>query len=605
MRPFDMFFDPHVGQRGRWIIYSALIGTVSGVGAILFDFIFHWAQRIFLGGIGTFIPPGTGIEGGAGHGPETPWLLPVSLVVGGLISGALVFFIAPEAEGHGTDAVIKSFHHLRGKIRKRVPFVKTIASAITIGSGGSAGREGPIAQIGAGFGSYLADLLKLSNHDRRILMMSGVAGGIGSIFRAPLGAAFFAAEVLYSRPDFEYEVLLPGLISAITGYSIYSSYAGWGTLFDTPTIEFHEPHHLLMYALLGLFCALVGNLYPKILYGFRDRVFKPMPIPVWTKPAVGGLILGLISVYFPQALGMGYGYLQNAIAGHYAISFLLLFAAVKIIATSLTISSGGSGGVFGPSLVIGGALGAAFGQAAASYLPNAAPLPAACVLVGMGGFFAGVAKVPFASVIMVMELTGSYGLLVPSLLVATLTYLLTPPKTKLYENQLPSRTDSPAHFGSFAIDILRQSRVQDSWQPGDRDGLRTISDEATLESLVELASESRQNIFPVIDRDGRLVGELSIEDVRRGLLSEEPNEDTSVRGLMKKVVGPLLPTDDLARAAQLLASRQTGSVIVVRSRERAELLGLFTRNDLVVAYGKHMETMHQHRPEGPPRIQPF
>lgn len=605
MRPFDLFFDPNVGQRGRWIFYSALIGTVSGLGAILFDFAFHWAQHFFLGGIGTFIPPGTGIEGGAGHGPVTPWMLPLSLVAGGLISGALVFFIAPEAEGHGTDAVIKSFHHLRGKIRKRVPVVKAIASAITIGSGGSAGREGPIAQIGAGFGSFLADLLKLSNHDRRIMMMAGVAGGIGSIFRAPLGAAFFSAECLYSKPEFEYEVLLPGLISSITGYSIYSSYAGWGTLFDTPPIEFHEPHHLLMYALLGIFCALVGNLYPKILYGFRDRVFNPLPIPTWTKPAFGALILGLGAVYFPQALGMGYGYLQEAIAGHYTISFLLLFALVKIVATSLTIASGGSGGVFGPSLVVGGALGAAFGQAAMIYLPNAAPLPAACILVGMGGFFAGVAKVPFASVIMVMELTGSYGLLVPSLLVATLTYILTPPKTKLYENQLPSRTDSPAHFGSFALDILRQSRVEDSWQAWKKAELHTVSDEATLESLVEVASESEQNVFPVVDRDGRLVGELSIEDVRRGLLSDEPNEDTNVRGLMKKVIGPLLPTDDLARAAQLLASRQTGSIIVVGSRERAEILGLFTRNDLVVAYGKHMESMHQHRGEGPPGIQPF
>src|SRR5262249_18718244 len=154
-----------------------------------------------------------------------------SLVIGGLISGALVFGLAPEAEGHGTDAVIKAFHHLRGKIRRRVPVVKAIASAITIGSGGSAGREGPIAQIGAGFGSFRADLVKCQNRDRRTMMMAGVAGGIGSIFRAPLGAALFSAEVLYTEPEFEYTVLLPGLISAITGYAIYSSYAGWGFLF--------------------------------------------------------------------------------------------------------------------------------------------------------------------------------------------------------------------------------------------------------------------------------------------------------------------------------------------------------------------------------------
>ena len=168
-RPFGFFRDPHLGRRARWILYSALIGTVSGLGAILFDQMFRLAQRLLLEGIGHFRPPASGMEGGAGWGPLMPWLLPLSLVVGGLISGALVYGLAPEAEGHGTDAVIRSFHHLRGKIRRRVPLVKSLASAITIGSGGSGGREGPIAQVGAGFGSFLADVLNLRNEDRHTM----------------------------------------------------------------------------------------------------------------------------------------------------------------------------------------------------------------------------------------------------------------------------------------------------------------------------------------------------------------------------------------------------------------------------------------------------
>jgi CIC family chloride channel protein len=433
-----------------------LIGIVSGVGAILFDLLFHLSQWALLGKIGRFSPPGAPLEGGEAFGPDNVWLLPVSLAVGGLVSGVLVYFLAPEAEGHGTDSVIKSFHHQLGKVRKRVAPIKAISSAITIGSGGSAGREGPIAQIGASFGSFLGTLLKLTYHDRRILMMAGMAGGIGSIFRAPLGASFFAAEVLYSKPEFEYEVLLPGLISAITGYSIYSSYAGWGYLFDVPEISFHEPRHLPIYAVLGVACALLGAIYPKFFYFVRDHIFKPMPGPAWIKPAIGATALGLIAVAFPQALGMGYGYVQQAIEGSLTIQFLLLFAAIKIVATSLTISSGGSGGVFGPSLVIGAALGAAFGQGFAELIPGWAPEPAACVMVGMGGFFAGVAKTPFAAVIMVMEMTGSYGLLVPSLLVAATAYLCLPLAVRLYENQVPARPDSPAHTGSFATDILRQ-----------------------------------------------------------------------------------------------------------------------------------------------------
>jgi CIC family chloride channel protein len=191
--PFGIFLDPQFRKQGRWILHSVLVGLVAGVGAILFDLVFRGCQRVFLEGIGRFVPPGSGIEGGPGHSPEVIWLLPVALVLGGLVAGALVFGFAPEAEGHGTDAVIHSFHRLRGKIRRRVPLVKALSSAVTIGSGGSAGREGPIAQIGAGFGSWLADVLKLDNRGRRILMMAGVAGGIGAIFRAPLGAAFFSS----------------------------------------------------------------------------------------------------------------------------------------------------------------------------------------------------------------------------------------------------------------------------------------------------------------------------------------------------------------------------------------------------------------------------
>jgi chloride channel protein, CIC family len=589
-RPFGIFFDPTLGRTGRWIVYSALIGVVSGVGAILFDLAFRASQWILLEKVGHFLPPASGMEGGPGYAPQIPWLLPLALVIGGLISGALVFGFAPEAEGHGTDAVIYAFHHLRGKIRRRVPFIKAVASAVTIGSGGSGGREGPIAQIGAGFGSFLADFLKLRNQDRRIMMMAGVAGGIGSIFRAPLGAAFFAAEVLYSEPEFEYLALLPGLISSITGYCIYCTYAGWGFLFNVPTISFHQPRQLPVYALLGVVCALVGVIYPKVFYGIRDRFFHPLPIPTWTKPAVGALILGITAVVFPQSLGMGYGYIQQVIQGSFTIKFLLVFAAMKILSTSLTISSGGSGGVFGPSLVIGGALGAAFGRAAAVYLPGLAPDPVACTMVGMGGFFAGVAKVPFASVIMVMEMTGSYGLLVPSLLVAAIAYLLLPVGVKLYENQVPSRSESPAHLGSFAVDVLKVTLVRDSWEWA-RQAVRTVSEEASLTSLVELASSSAQNLFPVVDPSGKLVGELSIDDLRRALVEEGGKDQMKVHDLMHEVVGPLVPDDDLATAARLLAQRQTDSLTVVRSREEGEVLGIFSRRDLIVAYGKGMNRL--------------
>jgi CIC family chloride channel protein len=595
--PFGLFRDPQVGRRGRWILYSALIGTVAGIGAILFDLVFHAAQFLLLGKLGRFRPAGTGLEGGEGFGPENIWLLPVSLIVGGLISGALVHGLAPEAEGHGTDAVIRSFHHLRGKIRKRVPVIKAISSAITIGSGGSAGREGPIAQIGAGVGSYLGTLLKLTYHDRRILMMAGMAGGIGSIFRAPLGAAFFSAEVLYRKPEFEYEVLLPGLISAITGYSIYSTYAGWGFLFDVPDLDFHEPRHLLLYVALGVACAATGWLWPKVFYGVRDRVFKPMPVPAWSKPAIGAAMLGGIALLFPEALGMGYGTIQQAIEGSRTVQFLLIFAAVKVLATSLTISSGGSGGVFGPSLVIGGALGAAFGELANAYVPGLAPPTAACIMVGMGGFFAGVAKTPFAAVIMVMEMTGSYGLLVPSLLVAAIAYLCLPLAVSLYENQVGSRVDSPAHLGSFAVDVLKLVRVGDAF--GTRP-TESLNERTTLDEMVERAAGSRQFVYPVVDDAGRLTGEVSLDEIRRALLTEAPGNLVIVRDLMRTDIEPLCPHDDLATAAARLTDNEHDAISVVESLDSRRVLGTLSRRELILTYGRQMERLRPtDRHDGP------
>lgn len=298
-------------------------------------------------------------------------------------------------------------------------------------------------------------------------------------------------------------------------------------------------------------------------------------------------MLGAIAFFFPQALGMGYGYIQQAIHGAYPIGFLLLFVAIKILATSLTISSGGSGGVFGPSLVIGGALGAAFGQAAAIYLPGLAPDPVASTMVGMCGFFAGVAKVPFASVIMVMEMTGSYGLLVPSLLVAAIAYLFLPVGIRLYENQLPSRSLSPAHQGSLAADLLRGATVEDCWEP-ESGGPQTVDENASLDSIAELAS-STWSFVPVVDGTGRLAGELFLDELRRALLAGTDRDRVAVRDLMHSVSRPLFPQDDLATAARLLAERKNDGVTVVRSREGCQVLGTFTRGDLIAAYERKMK----------------
>ncbi|RLC56526.1 MAG: chloride channel protein, partial [Chloroflexi bacterium] len=263
----------------KWVILGALIGAVAGFGAIVFFEAIEIAGDLLLGELAGVHPP---LPAGEGDTLVTEigrrWMIPVVLVIGGLLSGIIVYTFAPEAEGHGTDAAIDAFHERGGRIRRLIPPVKIIASAITIGSGGSAGREGPTAQIAAGFGSWLGDVFRLTPEDRRILVAVGIGAGVGAIFKAPLGGAILAAEILYIR-DFEVSALIPGFIASVIGYSIFAAYAGWAPVFgDISDLEFNQPEELVWYAVLGVAAGLVGIAYTRGFYATRDA-FKRLKIP--------------------------------------------------------------------------------------------------------------------------------------------------------------------------------------------------------------------------------------------------------------------------------------------------------------------------------------
>ncbi len=396
----------------KWLLISTLIGLVAGVGAIAFYVAIHFASNTFLGGIVGYFPPNPAGEGtmhvmsfwASAH----PWLLPVVTTAGGLVAGIIVFTLAPEAEGHGTDAAIAAFHE--GKpIRARIPLVKLVASAITIGTGGSAGREGPAAQISAGFGSLLATALRLDAQDRRIALATGIGAGIGAIFRAPLGGAVLAAEILY-KDDLEVEAIVPALMASIIGYSVFGAWSGWNPIFSTPSnLAFSSPPQLLYYVALGLLCGLVGVLYARGFYGLT-HIFHRIPLPRWIKPGIGGLLVGLIGLVLPQALGMGYGWVQISMgSGLLAIPLwvILLLPFAKIATTGLTVGSGGSGGIFGPGMVIGGMLGAVVWRLCYHVLPGVPDTPGPFVIVGMMALFGGIAHAPLAVMLMVAEMTGN------------------------------------------------------------------------------------------------------------------------------------------------------------------------------------------------------
>ncbi|MCF6285850.1 MAG: chloride channel protein, partial [Candidatus Hydrogenedentes bacterium] len=410
----------------RFLFLCVIVGVVAGLGATAFFLLLEFTRFIFLEQLAGFHPEGPGGEAPLfqhSDGALRPWVLFALPAVGGLVSGIIIYRYAPETAGHGTDAAIESYHFHDGRVRKRVPFIKAITAAITIGTGGSAGREGPIAQIGAGFAATLGNALGLTGHERRTLMAAGMAAGIGAIFHAPLAGALFAAEVLYKDMDLEHEVLIPAFISSVTAYSIFCMFFGWEPIFVTPDFVFDHPIQLLPYGALAVTMALCASLYVYCFYGVHNR-FEALRVPNYLKPAIGGVVVGLISLVAPRALGAGYGIVQQAIDHELTVPVLLGLALCKIATTSFSVGSGGSGGVFGPALVIGGAVGGVVGLTAEQVFPAADIQAGAFVIVGMAGFFAAAANTPISTIIMVSEMTGNFNLLVPSMLVCILAYLL-------------------------------------------------------------------------------------------------------------------------------------------------------------------------------------
>jgi CIC family chloride channel protein len=453
----------------RLIFCSIILGVAGAMAAQIFNFCLSLAQRYLLTGLAGYTPPGLPNEGGSlqvvvGH--YGLWLIPAVTTLGGLLSGLIVYTLAPEAEGHGTDAAVKAFHEFKGYIRARVPPIKTIASAITIGSGGSAGKEGPTAQIAAGIGSLLGNLFRLDEHERRWMMLAGMAAGLSAIFRSPLGTAIFSVEVLYGTMELESRALAYCGIAAVVAYAINSSIVGPKPIFQLPAnLGTWSPPDLLFFALLGIVAGLVAALLPWVFYRTRD-LFHRLPIWPHLKPALGGLLLGLLALALPQVLGGGYGWMQMAIDHRLPVLLLIFMALGKILALSLTIGSGGSGGVFAPCLYVGTMLGAAVATGLNHLLPHVSLDVHSFAIVGMAAFFAGAARVPLATMMMVLEMTGGYELLVPALLAVLLCFLiegLLTQKAKypsLYEAQVPTRAESPAHHHRFlhtAIKLLKSS----------------------------------------------------------------------------------------------------------------------------------------------------
>jgi CIC family chloride channel protein len=579
-----------IAHAGKWTLYFVLIGVIAGLGSIVFHYLCLLGAHYFMDCIAGYRPPSPGGENHLLLPTSTPFnrmMLLFLPALGGLVSGWLVYTYAPEAEGHGTDAAIDAYHRKGGFIRSRVPIIKTIASALTLTTGGSGGREGPIAQIGAGFGSFLATVLKLSDRERRIMMAAGIGAGVGSIFRAPLAGALFAAEVLYRDPEFESDVIIPAGISSVVAYCLFCLVFGWGSLFESPNFMFSNPLELGPYLVLAIVLVATGVLYIKSFYGLIG-VFKSIKIPNHIKPAIGGLCTGIIGFFLPQTLAFGYGFAQKALYNELTIPFLLFLAIGKIFTTSFSIGSGGSGGVFGPSIVIGGAMGGVVGKIFHQIMPGVVTEPGAFVVVGMAGFFTAVSNTPISTIIFVSEMTDSYQLLLPSLLVCSVSYLAARRWT-IYDKQVKSKIDSPAHAGDFFVDILQAIRVKNLMHLVKK--VEVIPQDMTFSDFRNFFSETKQHYFPVVDPFNRLVGIFSSTDIRGVLFSRGIGQLVVMNDVATFDIILTTPSEDLNTVLQKFTIKNIDSLPVVKDDDHSILIGMLNRREVISYYNERVQNM--------------
>ncbi|WP_214019495.1 chloride channel protein [Methanoculleus sp.] len=590
-----MQIEETITPYSRIILIAIIVGLISGLGALFFFEGLRLGTAFFMEGIVGFHLPKEGQtlqDISQWAPPDHLWMILPVICFGGLLSGLLVYTFAPEAEGHGTDAAIKAFHG-EGRVRWRVPLVKAVTAVLTISTGGSAGREGPTAQMSAGFGSIAADLLGLSARERRLAIATGVGAGIGTIFMAPLGGAILAAEILYKQ-DFEAEAIVPAFLASVIGYAIFGLVEGFEPVFG-PWPTSWNVYQVPLFVLLGVVSTIVGLIYINTFYGtnriFKD-IFSRLNLPNHFKPLAGAFLTGTfvlaLAALSPEAavvglgsLGTGYGFTQLALYNMLPIGVLLFLPFAKILTTSLTIGSGGSGGVFAPGLVIGGATGGAFGSLLHLALPGIVPAESVpvFVVVGMIALFGAISHAPIAVMIMVVEMTGDFSLLVPAMGAVSVAVLLIGQST-IFREQVLNRSKSAAHRDEYMIEILQDIHVSDVMVPRDR--IIAVSPGDTTGRVLRLIDETLHTGFPVLDGEGKLVGMIALDDVRDNRINGE--HDVLVEDVMSSRVFTVHHACTLREALALMTEHDIHHLPVVPAEDPRTLLGFVTRTDVMKAY---------------------
>ena len=565
------FFHPlKNNEQAVMAVLATLVGLAGGFGAIGFRALIDLVQSIAYGAKGDLLELAL----------ATPWYLKVWVpAAGGLVVGPLVYFFARKAKGHGVPEVMEAVALRKGVIRKRIVFVKTLASAVSIGVGGSVGREGPIVQIGSAIGSSIGQFLKISAERIRILVGCGAAAGIAATFNAPIAGSMFALEIVLG--DFGVATFSPIVISSVVATAVSRHFLGNTPAIIVPPYQLVSPWELPIYAILGLFCALVAVSFTRTLYRTED-LFDQFTFPEYLKALPGGLAIGVLALFFPHIMGVGYPAIDHALAGQISWYFMFLLVLFKIFATSVTIGCGFSGGIFAPSLFVGAMAGGFFGTVVHGLFPEVTASHGAYSIVGMGAVVAGTTHGPLSAILILFEMTGNYQIILPLMIACIISSVAA---RQLFEESIYTLKLARRGVNLRAgkeINVLSSIPVREAMNPE----VETIPENLSLGRLAERISRSKYNSFPVVDDGGSLTGVISYLDYQDVVFDENLENLVVVKEVATQNVVAVSIEDNLYGALQKIASKDFSILPVVDSEDPRKLLGVLNRRDIMSAYNK-------------------
>ena len=550
------------------VVLGILVGVAGGYGAVGFRYLINFIQSISYGSSDELL----------GVIQSIPWYMRIAIpAIGGLIVGPIVYFFAREAKGHGVPEVMYAVALKQGIIRKRIVFIKALVSAVCIGTGGSVGREGPIVQIGSAVGSSLGQLFNVSGNRIRTMVGCGAAAGIAATFNAPIAGSIFALEIILG--EFEIASFSPIIISAVSATAISRHYLGNVPAFILPQYILHSPMEFPLYAILGIFCALVAVGFTLFLYRTEDA-WDSMKFPEYLKAVLGGLIMGSMGLVFPQVLGVGYGAIDLALMVKLSWWFMALLVLFKILATSITIGSGGSGGIFAPSLFMGAMAGGAFGSVVHSLFPSVAVSAGAYAVVGMGAVVAATTHGPLQAILIIFEMTGDYKIILPLMITCIISTLVARKlcSESIYTFKLIRRGINIR--GGKEVNILSSMSVKNVMYHT----VEIVPENLLLKEFAKGLPQSRSNNFVVVNDKEQITGILTFLDYYDNLFNGKVDDQMAVKDIMTPEVVTVSIEDNLGTAMEKITAGDFSILPVVSADDPLKLLGILTRRDILEAY---------------------